>query len=83
MSDQDDTSGELPVPRYDEGSQQGFGVRTQATFGAHLLGTGGLRRGLRGGQAVLLSARGAYLQAEWSGQADRRGAVGLLARRRV
>ena len=79
MNDQDETSRRLSAPlRGAERTRTGH-----APFGAQLLGMGGVRRGLRGGQVVLKAARAAYLETEWSGPADRRGSAGLLARRKV
>ncbi|PTS83248.1 MULTISPECIES: hypothetical protein [unclassified Caulobacter] len=49
-----------------------------ATFAAHLMGQSGQKRGLRGGQEVLDSARSTYLGTEYSGQADRRTKTGRL-----
>ena len=49
-----------------------------ATFAAHLMGQSGQKRGLRGGQEVLDSARSTYLGTEYSGEADRRPKAGLL-----
>ena len=43
-----------------------------AAFEAQLLGQPGVKRGLRGGQPVLDHARSAYLEAEYSGPAERR-----------
>ena len=51
----------------------GFGA-----FAAHLMGQSGQKRGLRGGQEVLDSARSTYLGTEYSGEADRRPRAGLL-----
>ena len=80
MNDQDGTSQrQLPVP-----IRSGGGGRAgSASVEAQLLGAGGVRRGLRGGVVVLQTARGAYLRTEWSGEADRRPAAGLLTRRTV
>jgi hypothetical protein len=47
-------------------------------FAAHLMGQSGQKRGLRGGQEVLDSARSTYLGTEYSGQADRRRKTGGL-----
>ena len=47
-------------------------------FAAHLMGQSGQRRGLRGGQEVLDSARSTYLGTEYSGHADRRRKSGGL-----
>ena len=49
-----------------------------AAFAAHLMGQSGQKRGLRGGQEVLDSARSTYLGTEYSGEADRRPKAGLL-----
>ncbi|WP_425994360.1 hypothetical protein [Caulobacter sp. DWR1-3-2b1] len=49
-----------------------------ATFAAQLMGQSGQKRGLRGGQEVLDSARSTYLGTEYSGEADRRPKTGLL-----
>jgi hypothetical protein len=43
-----------------------------AAFAAQLLGQNGQKRGLRGGQETLDTARSSYLGTEWSGGADRR-----------
>jgi len=47
-------------------------------FAAHLMGQSGQRRGLRGGQEVLDSARSTYLGTEYSGPSDRRRKSGGL-----
>jgi len=51
-----------------------------AAFAAQLLGQGGQRRGLRGGPETLDKARSAYLEAEWSGPADRRLRTGRITK---
>ncbi|ALL15168.1 hypothetical protein [Caulobacter henricii] len=63
----------MPPPR-----KSGF-----ATFAAHLMGQSGQKRGLRGGQEVLDSARSTYLGTEYSGEADRRPATGLLKKTQI
>ncbi|WP_369061184.1 hypothetical protein ABOZ73_04890 [Caulobacter sp. 73W] len=45
-------------------------------FAAQLLGQNGQKRGLRGGQETLDTARSTYLGAEWSGGNDRRRKTG-------
>lgn len=67
-SAQDERPASPPPPR-----RGGF-----ATFAAHLMGQSGQKRGLRGGQEVLDSARSTYLGTEYSGEADRRPKAGLL-----
>jgi hypothetical protein len=47
-------------------------------FVAHLRGRDGARRGLKGGAPVLEQARAAYLDAEYSGEADRRLPAGIF-----
>jgi hypothetical protein len=47
---------------------------------AHLIAQGARTRGLRGGQTVLDAARGAYLEAEYSGPNDRRARAGRITK---
>jgi hypothetical protein len=47
-------------------------------YDAQLLGQDGAKRGLKGGAPLLDAARAAYLDAEFSGEADRRPPAGLL-----
>jgi len=54
-----------------------------AAFAAQLLGQGGQRRGLRGGQETLDKARNAYLEAEWSGPSDRRLRTGRITKTEI
>jgi len=54
-----------------------------ATFAAHLMGQSGQKRGLRGGQEVLDSARSTYLGTEYSGESDRRPQAGLLKKTQI
>lgn len=54
-----------------------------ATFAAHVMGQSGQKRGLRGGQEVLDSARTTYLGTEYSGEADRRPRTGLLKKTEI
>jgi len=54
-----------------------------AAYATQLMGQGGQKRGLRGGQPVLQKARSAYLEAEWSGPQDRRPPSGGVARTKI
>jgi hypothetical protein len=54
-----------------------------AAFEAQVLGQPGIKRGLRGGQPVLDHARSAYLEAEYSGPADRRPPSGVITKRDI
>jgi hypothetical protein len=54
-----------------------------AAFEAQILGQPGIKRGLRGGQPVLDHARSAYLEAEYSGPADRRPPSGVITKRDI
>jgi hypothetical protein len=47
------------------------------------MGQGGQRRGLRGGPETLDKARSAYLEAEWSGPADRRVRTGRITKTEI
>ena len=76
MIARNDTVKTLPVPV--AGS-----ARMDAGFAAQLLGSGGQRRGLKGGPPVLAEARSAYLRTEWSGTADRRPPAGGVRAMRV
>jgi hypothetical protein len=49
-----------------------------AAFAAQVMGQTGQRRGLKGGPPVLNAARATYLEAEYSGERDRRPAAGIL-----
>jgi len=49
-------------------------------FAAQLLGQPGIKRGLRGGPETLEKARTAYLEAEYSGPADRRLTAGRITK---
>ncbi len=82
----------LPVPvgpalefRHERAGVQTHG-KAQAkagAFDAQLLGQDSARRGLRGGAPVLDAARAAYLDTEYSGEADRRPPTGILKVRKV
>ena len=54
-----------------------------AAFAAHLMGQVGQKRGLRGGQEVLDTARSTYLGTEYSGPADRRPKAGLIKKTNI
>ena len=80
-------SSNLPVPvgQATDARRERAGRQSYATaqvkagaFDAQLLGQDGARRGLKGGAPVLDAARAAYLDAEFSGEADRRPPVGLI-----
>jgi hypothetical protein len=47
------------------------------------MGQSGQKRGLRGGQEVLDTARSTYLGTEYSGPADRRPPTGLLKKTNI
>ena len=51
-----------------------------AAFEAHMAGQAHPRRGLKGGEATLRTARAAYLTTQWTGPDDRRPPSGLLRR---
>ena len=57
--------------------------RHASAFGAQLYGQPGEKRGLRGGEPVLNHARSAYLEAEYSGPADRRPPRGMITRKEI
>ena len=74
----------LPALVPDPTSQgEGGSARLDVGFAAQLLGSGGQRRGLKGGAPVLDEARSAYLRTEWSGRADRRPPAGGLRAERI
>ncbi len=65
------------------GSRSSRAFRPSDPYAAQLLGQDGQRRGLRGGAPVLGAARSAYLDAEYSGEHDRRPPVGLLMKKAI
>lgn len=70
---------DAPPPRQEPPPRrEGF-----AAFAAHVMGQSGQKRGLRGGQEVLDTARSTYLGTEYSGPADRRPATGLLKKTNI
>lgn len=54
-----------------------------AAFNAHLLGQGGVKRGLRGGPETLEAAKSVYVKTEWSGPADRRAPKGSITKTEI
>ena len=86
------TQSNLPVPvgpviqvKDEQHGERSFAQRqTKAgAFDAQLLGQDGARRGLKGGAPILDAARAAYLDAEFSGEADRRPPMGVLKVREI
>ncbi len=70
---------DAPPPRQDPPPRrEGF-----AAFAAHVMGQSGQKRGLRGGQEVLDTARSTYLGTEYSGPADRRPKAGLIKKTNI
>ncbi len=68
---------DAPPPR-EPPRREGF-----AAFAAHVMGQSGQKRGLRGGQEVLDTARSTYLGTEYSGDSDRRPKAGLLKKTNI
>jgi hypothetical protein len=54
--------------------------RPPTNLDAHLIAQNARVRGLRGGQQVLDTARGAYLETEFSGPNDRRAVTGQITK---
>ena len=69
---------EPPPARPEPPRRDGF-----AAFAAQVMGQSGQKRGLRGGQEVLDTARSTYLGTEYSGEADRRPKAGLLKKTNI
>lgn len=69
---------DTPPPRPEPPRREGF-----AAFAAHIMGQSGQKRGLRGGQEVLDTARSTYLGTEYSGEADRRPKAGLIKKTNI
>jgi hypothetical protein len=67
-------------PAPDQGMTRRGGV---AAFAAQILGQDGQKRGLRGGPETLDKARSSYLEAEWSGPADRRPPAGRITKTEI
>jgi len=55
----------------------------EAAFTAQVLGQSGQKRGLKGGEPVLNQARSAYLDAAFSGRADRRPKPGKVTKTEI
>lgn len=76
----------IPQPEGDE-PEPALGPKpagpATAPFAAQVMGQGGIRRGLRGGQEVLDTARATYLETEYSGRNDRRPRKGLLKKTEI
>jgi len=74
---------QLPVlvpgePRRDVPRAEPASLNFDAAYVAQLYGQPGEKRGLRGGAPVIEAARAAYLEAEYSGEHDRRPPQGLI-----
>ncbi len=86
-ADKRQTGSNLPVPvgpsRRAAADPEPTAESGAAIFTAQLLGQDGQKRGLRGGQPVLDSARSAYLEAEWSGRDDRRIRAGRITKTKI
>ena len=54
-----------------------------AAFAAQMLGQGGQRNGIRGGPPVMDNARSTYLEAQYSGEHERRPPIGTTTRKDV
>jgi hypothetical protein len=52
-------------------------------YAAQVIGQGGQKRGLRGGPETIDKAKASYLEAEWSGPADRRIPRGRIAKTEI
>jgi hypothetical protein len=79
------TAANLPVPAAPSRAEakreaKAEPAREASAFTAQLLGQPGQKRGLKGGPPVLEAARAAYLEAEWSGPADRRKPSGRITK---
>ena len=70
---------DAPPPRQNPPPRRG----SFAAFAAQVMGQPGQKRGLRGGQEVLDTARSTYLGTEYSGPADRRPPTGLLKKTKI
>lgn len=65
----------VPVGPVTEGTPS-LGTGPASAFAAQMLGQPGQKRGLKGGPPVLGAARGAYLETNYSGAAERRPTPG-------
>jgi hypothetical protein len=79
------TRSNLPVPvgKAYAARDEAVAAGTAGVVDAQLYGQTGQKRGLKGGAPVLDAARTAYLEAEYSGEADRRPPPGLIMRSRI
>ena len=73
----------FPVPAPERHDPEPVPPPSDTAFAAQVLGQGGQKRGLKGGPEVLNKARGAYLGAEYSGDADRRPPPGLIKKTEI
>ena len=72
-----------PRPAPDSAEPVAPDPTAEAAFTAQILGQSGQKRGLKGGPPVLEHARSAYLEAAYSGPADRRPRPGRMARTKI
>ncbi len=83
------TSGPTSGPIPGQGARRRPDARAEAraptdpAYVAQLYGQSGQKRGLRGGAPVLEAARTAYLEAEYSGENDRRPPRGIILRKAI
>lgn len=70
----------LPVPVGQARTVRQAAPTEAAIFAAQLIGQDGQKRGLRGGPAVIDSAKSSYNRTEWSGSKDRRARSGKIAK---
>jgi hypothetical protein len=73
----------FPVPAPERHDPEPTPPPSDSAFAAQVMGQGGEKRGLKGGKEVLNKARGAYLGAEYSGEADRRPPPGLVKKTEI
>ncbi|MBX7248986.1 MAG: hypothetical protein K1X35_08100 [Caulobacteraceae bacterium] len=73
----------FPVPAPERHDPEPTPPPSDSAFAAQVLGQGGQKKGLKGGPEVLNKARGAYLGAEYSGEADRRPPPGLIKKTEI
>jgi hypothetical protein len=72
-----------PATTHARPAKPGDPAAGDSAFAAHLLGQTGRKRGLKGGPPVLIGARSAYLEAEFSGPSDRRVAAGKMTKTEI
>ena len=73
----------FPVPAPERHEPDPPAPPSDSAFNAQVMGQGEQKRGLKGGKEVLNKARGAYLGAEYSGEADRRPPVGIIKKTEI